>query len=39
MKMDWEYFRFIAVSAFSPILAYFHTDKGFFYRFGCDVCF
>lgn len=30
MKIDWEYFRFIAVSAFSPILAYFTPTKGFF---------
>ena len=30
MKIDLEYFRFIAVSAFSPILAYFTPTKGFF---------
>ena len=31
MKIDLEYFRFIAVSAFSPILAYLTPTKGFVY--------
>jgi hypothetical protein len=31
MKIDWEYFRFIAVSALSPILAYFTPTKDFVY--------